>query len=257
MKEKLLKIIDILKINLKKISIKIKKSLKNISTKIKKTIEKTNKKIKKFVKEIKKSFKNKKNNKNASNKVKNKIDYKSFSVKEIETELNRTKYNQKYMKILRSTIYSLIIIASIATIIATLIMPVFEVNSNSMSNTYNQGDIVASIKTKKINQGDVIAFYHGNKILVKRVIATSGSWVVINEDGNIYVDGSLIDEPYIENKEPFEYNIEFPYQVPDSSYFVLSDIRKDMIDSRNKEIGSISQSDVIGKILFRIWPLKK
>ena len=136
-------------------------------------------------------------------------------------------------------------------------MPVLEINTNSMSSTYNQGDIVTSIKTKNINQGDVIAFYHGNKILVKRVIATSGSWVVMNKDGSIYVDGKLLDEPYVENKIVGEYDIEFPYQVPDGSYFVLSDMREDAIDSRNSQIGSISSEDIIGKILFRIWPLNK
>ena len=251
MKQKISKLIN--KINYKKNFINISKKIKNIIEKIKNTIEKIIKNLNKYLKQIK----NNQKNKNTLKKRNNKLDYKSFSVKEIETELNRTKYNQKYMKILRSTIYSLIIIASIATIIATLIMPVFEINSNSMGDTYNQGDIVVSIKIKKINQGDIIAFYHGNKILVKRVIATSGSWVVINEDGSIYVDGSLLKEPYIEKKETLEYNIKFPYQVPDNSYFVLSDMREDMIDSRNKEIGSISQNDVIGKILFRIWPLNK
>jgi len=245
MKEKLSNLIKGTKNKLNKIFTNIKSLFINTKSKITKTVEKLSKSIKDKLKKEKNNHKNKN------------IDYKSFSVKEIETELNRTKYNQKYMKILRSTIYSLIVIASIATIIATLIMPVFEVNTNSMSNTYNQSDIVASIKTKKIKQGDVIAFYHGNKILVKRVIATSGSWVVIDDDGNVYVDGKLLEEPYLKNKVIGEYNIEFPYQVPDGSYFVLSDKREDIIDSRNKEIGSISHNDVIGKILFRIWPLNK
>jgi len=188
---------------------------------------------------------------------KEKLDYKTLTVSQIEAELKRTKYNEKYVKILKSTIYSLIIIISIATIIATLLMPVFQINSSSMSNTFNEGDIVVSLKTKKINQGDVIAFYHGNKILVKRVIAGSGSWVVIDTEGNVSVDGQKIEETYVENKTLGEYDIEFPYQVPDGEWFVLSDQRQVSIDSRNAEIGCIQQEDIIGKILFRIWPLKK
>lgn len=236
----------------------IRKKIKEVSKKIKITLKDKKDKLSSNLKN-KKLTKDKKNNK--SNKLKEnknkKIDYQSLTIKQIENELNKAKYNEKYMKILRSTIYSLIIIASIATIIATLIMPVLEVNTSSMSNTYNQGDIVVSIKTKNIIQGDVIAFYHGNKILVKRVIATSGSWVVIDEEGNVTVNGKNLEEPYLKNKTIGKYNIEFPYQVPDGSYFVLNDMREDTIDSRNKEIGSVSQSDVIGKILFRIWPLKK
>lgn len=252
MKEKILKVIDSINKKLKRLSIKIKNNSKVIIKKMKNIF----KKIQKYFQNNKQTIEKLNKKKNQNKKI-NKLNYQSFTTKDIELELNRTKYNQKYIKILKSTIYSLIVITSIATIIATLIMPVFEINTNSMSDTFNQGDIVVSIKTKKIKQGDIIAFYHGNKILVKRVIAKSGSWVVIDEQGNISVDGNVIDEPYIKNKASLEYNIELPYQIPDNSYFVLSDKREDMIDSRNKEIGSISQNDIIGKILFRIWPLNK
>lgn len=186
-----------------------------------------------------------------------KINYKCLTIEQIEKELKRTKYNEKYLKILRSTIYSLIIIASIATIIATLLMPVLQISGSSMADAFNEGDIVVSVKTKNLKFGDVIAFYHGNKVLVKRVIANSGSFVIIDEFGNVYVDGEKLVEPYVNNSEISEYDIEFPYQVPDGEYFVLSDQRSDNVDSKNSEIGCVSQDDIIGKILFRIWPLKK
>lgn len=225
------------------------KSFKKLLNKIKLYTKKIKKNIDSYINKLVKKKKKKEKKKITKNK---KLDYRTLTVSQIENELKKTKYNEKYFKILRSTIYTLIIIASIALIVATLIMPVFQISTNSM-NDYRQGDIVVSIKTKNIGVGDVIAFYHGNKILVKRVIAKSGSWVFIDKDGNIFVDGVKLDEPYIEKKGNIEYDIEMPYQVPNESLFVLNDNRDDMVDSRNSDIGSIKKEDIIGKILFKIW----
>ena len=120
---------------------------------------------------------------------KEKFKYNEFSSREIEEELKRIKYKDKYVVILKSTVYFLIIIVAFAVLIATLILPVLQVSGTSMAPTYNSGDILVSFKTSKLNYGDVIAFYHGNKILIKRVIAGAGSWVTIDDDGNVYVDG--------------------------------------------------------------------
>lgn len=182
------------------------------------------------------------------------IDVKSLTSKEIEEELKRETYKSKYIKVLKSTIYALIIIAATAALLATFFMPVFQISGNSMAPKYNNGEFVVSVKTSNLKSGDVIAFYHGNKILVKRVIAGPGKWVAMDEEGNVYVDGLKLQESYINEKVLGEYDIEFPYQVPDGHWFVLSDDRTDKIDSRNSEIGSISQDDVIGKIVFRVWP---
>lgn len=188
-------------------------------------------------------------------KEKIKIDIKTLTSKDIEEELKRETYRSKYVKVLKSTIYALIIIASVATLIATLIMPVLQINGTSMSPTYNGSEIVVSIKTKDLKQGDIIAFYHGNKILVKRVIAGPGSWVTIDKEGNVYVNGNVLNEPYVVERNIGESNIEYPYQVPDGSWFVLGDNRSDSLDSRNTEVGCIKEDDVIGKILFKVWPL--
>lgn len=201
------------------------------------------------------------NKSNGSNNIrkqsKEKIDYKSLTISDIETELKREIYKQKYVKILKSTIYSLIIVAAVATIIATLIMPVLQISGSSMTPTFKEGEIVVSLKTKNLETGDIIAFYHGNKILVKRVIAGAGSYVNIDEEGNVYVDGKLIDEPYIQEKALGEHDITFPFQVPDGKWFVLGDHRLVSIDSRSTEIGCVDQEDVVGKIIFRVWPLKR
>lgn len=182
--------------------------------------------------------------------------YKPISTKTIEEELNRINYKNKYNGVLRNTLYTIIIIAAASAIIATLIMPVLQISGSSMEPLYSNGDIVVSFKTKNLSSGDIIAFYHGNKILIKRVVAKSGEWVNIDKNGNVYVNGKMLEEDYLSVKDKGDSDIEFPYQVPDGSYFVLSDDRFDSIDSRNEDIGSIKKDDLVGKILFKVWPLK-
>lgn len=186
-----------------------------------------------------------------------KIDCKTFTIQELETELKRETYQSKYLKILSSTIYALIVVAAISALVATLVMPVLQISGSSMTPTFIEGEIVFSVKTKKLNQGDIVAFYHGNKILIKRVIAGSGSWVNITIDGDVYVNGVLLEEGYVKDKTLGETNITYPYQVPDGQWFVLGDHRETSIDSRNTEVGCISIDDIVGKIIFRVWPLNR
>lgn len=181
----------------------------------------------------------------------------NLSISVLEEEIKREKYKSKYTKILKSTIYALIIITSISALIGTLIMPVLEVNNTTMKPLLENNEIVLSLKTKKLKQGDIIAFYQGNKILIKRVVAVPGNYISIDEEGNVYVDGEVLNEPYVTNKQKGETNIEFPYQVPESEYFVLSDERDKTTDSRNEDIGLIKKDNVIGKVIFRVWPFKK
>ena len=188
-------------------------------------------------------------------KIENKLSYKDFTVLEIEQELKREKYKSKYTKVLMSTIYTLIIVASIAALIATLVMPVLQISGGSMNPTLHEGEIVLSIKTKKFDTGEIMAFYHGNKILVKRVIAKSGNWVNINENGDVYVNEKLLNEPYLKNKHFGNTDISFPYQVPEGSYFVLGDDRENSVDSRNTIIGTVNEENIIGKVIFKVWPI--
>lgn len=234
--------------NTKKV-VKKKKNSKivNIKKELKKRLNSFKKELKKKITTIKKNKPKKKTTK--------KIDIKSLTSQQVEKELKREIYKSKYIRVLKSTIYALIIIASVATLIATLIMPVLQINGTSMAPTYSGDEIVVSIKTKNLKQGDIIAFYHGNKILVKRVIAGPGSWITIDKEGNVYVNGSMLEEPYVVERTIGESNIEYPYQVPDGSWFVLGDNRSDSLDSRNTEVGCIKEDDVIGKILFKVWPL--
>ena len=111
------------------------------------------------------------------------------------------------------------------------------------------------MKGTKFQTGEVVAFYYNNKILVKRVIANAGEWVDIDKDGNLYVNNVKLDEPYIAEKAYGETNIKLPYQVPDSRIFVVGDNRDVSIDSRNSSVGCISDEQIVGKIVFRIWPV--
>ena len=177
------------------------------------------------------------------------------SVDQLKEELDRERYKARYNRVLRSTVYSLIVVAAVAVLVATIWLPVLQIYGSSMTPTVDEGDIVVSVKGTDFEPGDLVAFYLGNKILVKRCIAGPGSWVNIDKDGNDYVDGSMLDEPYLTEKSMGDCNIVFPYQVPDNRYFCLGDHRATSVDSRNSTVGCVSEEQIVGRIVFRVWPL--
>ena len=176
---------------------------------------------------------------------------------ELESELKRERYHHRYHSVLRSTIFTLITVAAVAVLVATLWMPVLQIYGNSMTPTLEAGDIVISLKADTLKQGDVVAFYYNNKILVKRVIASTGEWVNIDNDGNVYVNNERLEEPYIEDKAFGECNIVLPYQVPESRTFVMGDHRSVSVDSRNTAVGCVAEEQIVGKLVFCVWPLSK
>lgn len=176
-------------------------------------------------------------------------------VSQLQAELERVKYRSRYRRVLRSTIYSLIVVAAAAVLVATIWMPVLQIYGGSMTPTLEEGDIVVSVKGFDFKQGELVAFYLGNKILVKRCIAGPGQWVDIDQQGNVYVDGELLDEPYLAEKAFGQCDLEFPYQVPENRWFCMGDHRSTSVDSRHSSVGCISDEQIVGKIIFRVWPL--
>ena len=176
------------------------------------------------------------------------------SMELLEAELKKERYKSNYGRALKSTVFSLMVVAAVAVLIAVLLLPVLQISGTSMTNTLQNEDIVVAVNSSKFKTGDVIAFYYNNNILIKRVIASSGDWVDIDEDGNVYVNEVKLDEPYINEKALGDCNITLPYQVPDKKCFVMGDHRATSIDSRNSAVGCVSSDAVVGKILVRVWP---
>ena len=178
------------------------------------------------------------------------------SVELLEGELRRTQYNRRYRRTLRTTLFSLLVVAAVAVIIAVLLMPVLQISGSSMEDTLMDGDLMVALNNGKYKTGDVIGFYFNNGILIKRVIAVTGDWVDIDDDGTVYVNGVKLDEPYITEKSIGECNITLPYQVPEGKCFVMGDHRATSLDSRNTAVGCISNDVVVGKLLIRFWPIR-
>lgn len=181
----------------------------------------------------------------------------SAESEQLDAEWKRLQYRKRYYRVLRSTVGMLITVAAVAVLVATLWMPVFKIYGTSMSPNLTDGEIIISRKTSKFDSGDIIAFYYNNKILVKRVIAQQGDWVNIDEDGTVYVNEIRLDEPYLTEKAFGDCNIKLPFQVPDGRYFVMGDHRISSVDSRNTAVGCVANEQIVGKIIFRVWPLNR
>ena len=178
------------------------------------------------------------------------------SLDQIESERKRYRWKKAYIKALRGTISVLTYMAAVAALIATLVLPVLQIEGTSMEPTLVNGDIVLLTKTTTFGRGDICGFSWNNKILVKRVIGIPGDWIEMDTDGTLYLNGEKLDEPYAEQVAFGECDLEFPFQVPQERYFVLGDMRESSIDSRNTLVGCVENDQIIGKIFFRIWPLK-
>lgn len=174
---------------------------------------------------------------------------------DLEEELKREKYKKRYRRVLRSTVFTLMTVAAVAILVATLWMPVLQIYGSSMAPNLVDGDIVITRKAWNLEPGDVVAFYYNNRILVKRYIASAGEWVDLDEEGNVYLNNLLLPEPYVFEKARGECDIELPYQVPENRIFVMGDHRSVSIDSRSQSVGCVTEDQIVGKLLICVWPL--
>ncbi len=184
-----------------------------------------------------------------------KIELSSVTEDALREELTRTRQHGRFWRLLASTLGFLLVIAAIAVLVAVSIFPVLRIHGSSMYPTLQNGQFVVAIKNNEYQTGDIVAFYYNNSILVKRVIASQGEWVQISEDGTVYKNGELLEEPYVKEKALGECDIELPYQVPDSKIFVMGDYRSVSVDSRSTAVGCIPEELMVGRLLFVIWPL--
>lgn len=182
---------------------------------------------------------------------------KQVGVEQLETELRRVRRGIRFRELLRSTVYTLIVVAACAVLVAVIFLPVLRIYGSSMNPTLKEGEIVVSVKGAKIRTGDIVGVYYGSKLLIKRCIATENQWVDIDKNGNVTVDGVPLEEPYLREKAYGETNIKLPYQVPANAIFVMGDNRATSIDSRNTAVGCIDLENLSGKIVFRVWPLDR
>lgn len=179
------------------------------------------------------------------------------TVEQLEAELRRERHRRNYRATLKSTVSALMIVAAIAVLISMLWIPVLQVVGESMTPSLFEGEIIVAPKGLRFQKGDIVAFYYNNKILVKRVIANAGEWVNIDPDGNVFINDVPLDEPYVSEKAFGDCNITLPYQVPDGKIFVMGDHRATSSDSRNTAVGCVAEEQIVGRVLVRVWPLKK
>lgn len=179
------------------------------------------------------------------------------SLSDIQHERKRIRRKAYYRQALRGTVAVLVVVAAVAVLLATLFLPILQISGDSMSPTLEHDEIVVLLKTKNFQRGDLIGFYYQGKILLKRVIALPEDEVAIDAEGNVYINGALLDEPYVTEKGLGDCDLEFPYKVPGTSYFVMGDRRSNSVDSRNATVGAIPREDIIGKVVIRVWPFSR
>ena len=174
---------------------------------------------------------------------------------EVAGERRRLRQRARLRRKLFTTLGILTVVAAAAVLLSTFLFPVIQVTGDSMEPTLTDGDVLVLLNTNSYKGGQLCCVAWQNKLLIKRVIALSGDQVDIDQSGNVTVNGQALDEPYVTEKSLGECDIEFPYQVPEGKVFVMGDRRASSIDSRSSAIGCVGDDQIVGRVLFKVWPI--
>ena len=179
------------------------------------------------------------------------------SIEALKEELARENARHQFRRSLWNVAVVLVVVAAVTALVATRLLVLIQINGDSMSPTLASGEVIFLHQTKEIRKGDIVGFYYGGRILLKRVIGSEGDWIEMDREGNVYVNGEPLSEPYLTERSLGKCNLEFPYQVPEGMLFVLGDNRAVSVDSRTRSLGCVEESRIVGRAVFRAWPLER
>ena len=176
------------------------------------------------------------------------------SIEEVEGEKKRLDKRGEQRHFLAGIIGTLTVFAAAVVLCVTLFFPVLQVTGDSMEPVLREGNLILTRKTDHLKTGDICGFYYNNELLLKRVIGVPGDMVDIDAEGNVSVNGQILNESYVLQKALGKSDVSFPLLVPEDCYFVMGDNREVSIDSRSSIIGCVNQEQIEGKVILKLWP---
>ena len=183
-----------------------------------------------------------------------------------EETAGRKKKEKKSMPLLLQLVLLVIMVAVLRNVMGTVL-----VKGSSMEPNFNHGDLVfinkLSTSIGSPDYGDVVICKldegSGYENIIKRVIGLPGDEIEILESDDdeevfeLYVNGEYIEEPFLGEPMMTEGNIDYPFEVPENSYFVMGDNRNESLDSRRESVGAIHKDDLMGKVVLRLYPFSE